>query len=409
MAKMDQKSKKSQGILNSLLHNEAAVGVILLFCAIVAVSMASFPQTRWFGELWEKDMGIIIGDFSLQMSLRHWINDALMAIFFFVVGLEIKEEMLAGHLSSVKRAALPVLAAIGGMVVPALIYSGFNFEDPAAERGWGIPMATDIAFAIGVISLLGSRVPAGLKVFLAALAVVDDLGAIIVLAIFYPSHAIHTGWMLMAAATFIVLFIFNRRKLRNRWLYILPGLFLWYFIYQSGIHATVAGVLLSMVIPSRGKSGELKDSMLKSFEHGMKPYVNFLIMPLFALANAGVALDFSIFSGNTVPGVALGVFCGLFFGKPAGIFLASWIGVKLKFASLPEDIRWSQVLAMGILGGIGFTMSIFINSLAFTDPELTDMGKMSILIASASAAVSGLAVLRTACPLGKESSEEKNI
>lgn len=406
---MDQKGKKGREILNSLLHNEATVGIVLLLCAIAAVSMASFPQTRWFGELWGKDMGIIIGDFSLKMSLRHWINDALMAIFFFVVGLEIKAEMLAGHLSSIKKAALPVLAAAGGMVVPALIYSVFNIGDPAAERGWGIPMATDIAFAIGIISILGSRVPVGLKIFLAALAVVDDLGAIIVLAIFYPSHALHTGWMILAAATFIILFIFNRRKLRNRWLYILPGFFLWYFVYQSGIHATVAGVLLSMVIPSRGKSGELKDSMLKSFEHGMKPYVNFLVMPLFALANAGVALDFSMFSGDAIPGVSLGIFFGLLVGKPLGIFLVSWLGVKMKFASLPEGIRWNQVVAMGILGGIGFTMSIFINSLAFTDPALTDMGKMSILIASASAAIIGLAVLRMTCPSEKESYDVKNI
>lgn len=406
---MDHNGKKSQVFLNSLLHNEAAVGIILLLCAIVAVLMASFPQTEWFGRLWEKDMGIIIGDFSLQMSLRHWINDALMAVFFFVVGLEIKEEMLAGHLSSIKRAALPVLAAAGGMVVPALIYSAFNTGDPAAARGWGIPMATDIAFAIGIISILGSRVPAGLKVFLAALAVVDDLGAIIVLAIFYPSHALHSGWMIIAAVTYVILFIFNRRKLRNRWLYILPGLFLWYFIYQSGIHATVAGVLLSMVIPSRGKSGELKDSMLKSFEHGMKPYVNFLIMPLFALANAGVALDFSIFGGGSLPGVSLGIFFGLLAGKPLGIFLFSWAGVRMKLVSLPEGIRWSQVMAMGILGGIGFTMSIFINNLAFTDPALTDMGKMSILIASASAAVAGLTALRIACPLKKETSAAKDV
>ena len=387
---MDQKGKKGREILNSLLHNEATVGIVLLLCAIAAVSMASFPQTRWFGELWGKDMGIIIGDFSLKMSLRHWINDALMAIFFFVVGLEIKAEMLAGHLSSIKKAALPVLAAAGGMVVPALIYSVFNIGDPAAERGWGIPMATDIAFAIGIISILGSRVPVGLKIFLAALAVVDDLGAIIVLAIFYPSHALHTGWMILAAATFIILFI-------------------WYFVYPSGIHATVAGVLLSMVIPSRGKSGELKDSMLKSFEHGMKPYVNFLVMPLFALANAGVALDFSTFSGGTIPGVSLGIFFGLLVGKPAGIFILSWLSVKMKFASLPEGIRWSQVLAMGILGGIGFTMSIFINSLAFTDPALTDMGKMSILIASASAAIIGLAVLRMTCPQEEKYSDVKNI
>lgn len=406
---MDQNGKNIRGFLNLLLHNEAAVGIILLLCAVTAVLMASFPQTEWFGDLWEKDMGIIVGDFSLQMSLRHWINDALMAVFFFVVGLEIKAEMLAGHLSSVRKASLPVLAAAGGMIFPAVIYAAFNYGDPESARGWGIPMATDIAFAIGIISLLGNRVPAGLKILLAALAVVDDLGAIVVLAIFYPSHALHLGWLLFAAGALAVLFIFNKRKLRNRWLYILSGLFLWYFIFESGIHATIAGVLLAMTIPSRGKSGGLSDSLLKSMEHGMKPYVNLLIMPLFALANAGVALDFSIFSGDTIPGVSLGIFFGLLAGKPLGIFLFSLAGVKMKLVSLPEGITWSQVLAMGILGGIGFTMSIFINNLAFTDPGLTDMGKMSILIASASAAVIGLIALRMSCPQKNESSLTKII
>lgn len=406
---MDHNGKNIRDILKLLLHNEAAVGVILLLCAVTAVLMASFPQTEWFGELWEKDMGIIIGDFSLQMSLRHWINDALMAVFFFVVGLEIKAEMLAGHLSSVRKASLPVLAAAGGMILPALIYAAFNSGNPESARGWGIPMATDIAFAIGIISLLGDRVPAGLKILLAALAVVDDLGAIIVLAIFYPSHALHLGWLFFAAGALAVLFIFNKRKLRNRWLYILPGLFLWYFIFESGIHATIAGVLLAMTIPSRGKSGGLSDSLLKSMEHSMKPYVNLLIMPLFALANAGVALDFSIFGGGAIPGVSLGIFFGLLAGKPLGIFLFSWAGVRMKLVSLPEGIRWSQVLAMGILGGIGFTMSIFINTLAFADPALTDIGKMSILIASASSAVIGLTALKMSCPQKKGSSTIKNI
>lgn len=389
--------KKTHKGLNALLHNEAAVGILLLACALVAVAMASFPETMWFDKMWNKDGSITVGDFSITMSIRHWINDALMAIFFFVVGLEIKKEMLIGRLSSLKKSALPVMAAIGGMIVPALIFTAFNAGNPETSGGWGIPMATDIAFAIGIISLLGSRVNPGLKVFLTALAIVDDLGAIIVLAIFYPSHALHFGWLVMAGIVLVILFLFNRGKLDNRYFYIIAGLFLWYFILMSGIHATVAGVLLAMTIPSKGHSGEYHDSLMHRFERGLRPFVNFVVIPLFALANAGVALDFSSFSGNGIPTVSLGIFFGLLVGKPVGILLLSWIGVKFRIASLPDGIRWSQVAAMGILGGIGFTMSIFINSLAFRDPGLTDIGKMSILLTSAVAAVLGIIMLWLTC------------
>lgn len=400
--------KKMQGTLNALLHNEAAVGILLLACALIAVAMASFPETAWFDKMWNKEGSITIGDFSIEMSLRHWINDALMAIFFFVVGLEIKKEMLIGRLSSLKKSALPVMAAIGGMIVPALIYTAFNAGNPDSAKGWGIPMATDIAFAIGIISLLGSRVNPGLKVFLTALAIVDDLGAIIVLAIFYPSHALHFGWLVLAGVILVILFLFNRGKLDNRYFYITAGLFLWYFIYMSGIHATVAGVLLAMTIPSKGHSGGYNDSLMHRFKRGLRPFVNFIVIPLFALANAGVALDFSSFAGNGIPAVSLGIFFGLLLGKPAGILLLSWLGVKFKMASLPDGIRWPQVAAMGILGGIGFTMSIFINSLAFSDPDITDIGKMSILLTSALAAILGIIALSITCrrPRPAEEAEE---
>lgn len=331
------------------------------------------------------------------MSLRHWVNDALMAIFFFSVGLEIKREMLFGQLTSLKKSSLPVMAAIGGMAVPALIYSIFNAGEADTAGGWGIPMATDIAFAIGIISLLGSRVPANLKIFLTALAIVDDLGAIIVLAVFYPSHALHLGWLIYAGIIMVILFIFNRARLQNRLLYIIPGILMWYFTYRSGIHATIAGVMLASLIPAKCSEEGKEDSLMHKFIHGLHPAVNFLIIPLFALANAGVAIDFGIFGSEGIPPVSLGIFFGLLIGKPLGIFLLSFIGVKTGAASLPEGVTWGQVAAMGLLGGIGFTMSIFINSLAFSDPVITDIGKMSILLTSAIAAVTGLFALDMTC------------
>ena len=362
-----------------------------------------------------------------------------MAIFFFVVGLEIKREMLVGQLSSIKRSALPIVAALGGMLVPAGIYWAFNAGHPESIQGWGIPMATDIAFAIGILSLLGNRVPPSLKVFLTALAIVDDIGAIIVLAIFYPTHALHLEYLAYAGLILAVLAAFNALKVKNKYLYILPGIVMWYFTFLSGIHATIAGVLLAMVIPSKGSINEIRfqsrislllekfkltsnrktivltspeqqhiihsmstelksvDPLLHRFESKLHPIVTFIIMPLFALANAGVALDFSSISSGGLSPVTLGIVLGLLIGKPAGIFLFSLVSIRLKLAARPTGVTLTQLLSISVLGGIGFTMSIFINNLAFSSESLVDIGKISILVASASAAILGLIAMSLSC------------
>ena len=380
---------------------------------------------------------ISIGSFSLNMKIEHWINDGLMAIFFFVVGLEIKREMLVGELSSFKHAALPIFAAVGGMIVPALIYSLFNGGTPSAN-GWGIPMATDIAFAIGILSLLGNRVPVGLKVFLTALAIVDDLGAIIVLAIFYPTHALHFDMLLYAALVAGFLYLLNRNKVRGTLFYIIPGVVLWWLILQSGIHATIAGVILALTIPSKTLINEVRFSvrmkyllqkfkdvsnseievlanphqqhiihqmdnhieeinpLMHKFESALHPWVTFAIMPIFALANSGVELSGGLMQ-DSIPPVAIGIFLGLFLGKPIGIFLFSLISVKLKFAELPSGTNWKQVFALGMIAGIGFTMSIFIDSLAFDDQNLVNIGKAAILGTSSIAAILGLLAVSLTC------------
>ena len=426
-------------IFNTFFHNESTGGILLLICAVIAVTLASIPGGEWFDRLWETSASIGIGDFSIEMTLRYWINDALMAIFFFVVGLEIKREMLVGQLSSIKRSALPIVAALGGMLVPAGIYWACNAGHPESIQGWGIPMATDIAFAIGILSLLGDRVPPSLKVFLTALAIVDDIGAIIVLAVFYPAHALHLEFLAYAGIILAVLAAFNALKLKNKYLYIIPGIVMWYFTYRSGIHATIAGVLLAMVIPSKGSINEIRfqsrislllekfkitsnrktnvltspeqqhiihsmstelksvDPLLHRFESKLHPIVTFIIMPLFALANAGVALDFSSISSGGLSPVTLGIVLGLLIGKPAGIFIFSFISIKMKLAARPTGVTWTQMASISILGGIGFTMSIFINNLAFSSGSLIDIGKISILIASASAALLGLLAMRVSC------------
>ena len=426
-------------IFNTFFHNESTGGILLLICAVIAVTLASIPGGEWFDRLWETSASIGIGDFSIEMTLRYWINDALMAIFFFVVGLEIKREMLVGQLSSIKRSALPIVAALGGMLVPAGIYWACNAGHPESVQGWGIPMATDIAFAIGILSLLGDRVPPSLKVFLTALAIVDDIGAIIVLAVFYPAHALHLEFLAYAGIILAVLAAFNALKLKNKYLYIIPGIVMWYFTYRSGIHATIAGVLLAMVIPSKGSINEIRfqsrislllekfkitsnrktnvltspeqqhiihsmstelksvDPLLHRFESKLHPIVTFIIMPLFALANAGVALDFSSISSGGLSPVTLGIVLGLLIGKPAGIFIFSFISIKMKLAARPTGVTWTQMASISILGGIGFTMSIFINNLAFSSGSLIDIGKISILIASASAALLGLLAMRVSC------------
>lgn len=428
---------EARNFFNQFLHNESIGGVLLLICAIISLVCANVPSLGFLHELWHKEAGITIGDFSLVMKIEHWINDGLMAIFFFVVGLEIKREMLVGELSSFRHAALPIFAAVGGMVVPALIYSLFNNGTPSAN-GWGIPMATDIAFALGILSLLGKRVPVGLKVFLTALAIVDDLGAIVVLAIFYPTHALHFDMLLYATIVVVFLMIMNRNKVRNVLLYIIPGIVLWWLVLQSGIHATIAGVILAMTIPSRTVINEVKFSvrikyllskfkdvsnsevevlanpaqqhiihqmdrhiqeinpLMHKFEAALHPWTTFLIMPLFALANSGVEITWRLFT-SPVPAVATGIFLGLLLGKPIGIFLFSLLSVKLKIAELPQGTKWKQVWALGMIAGIGFTMSIFIDSLAFKDIDLINLGKATILLTSTLAAILGLIAMIITC------------
>lgn len=428
---------EARNFFNQFLHNESIGGVLLLICAIISLVCANVPSLGFLHELWHKEAGITIGDFSLVMKIEHWINDGLMAIFFFVVGLEIKREMLVGELSSFRHAALPIFAAVGGMIVPALIYSLFNNGTPSAN-GWGIPMATDIAFALGILSLLGKRVPVGLKVFLTALAIVDDLGAIVVLAIFYPTHALHFDMLLYATIVVVFLMIMNRNKVRNVLLYIIPGIVLWWLVLQSGIHATIAGVILAMTIPSRTVINEVKFSvrikyllskfkdvsnsevevlanpaqqhiihqmdrhiqeinpLMHKFEAALHPWTTFLIMPLFALANSGVEITWRLFT-SPVPAVATGIFFGLLLGKPIGIFLFSLLSVKLKIAELPQGTKWKQVWALGMIAGIGFTMSIFIDSLAFKDIDLINLGKATILLTSTLAAILGLIAMIITC------------
>lgn len=424
-----------RNFFNAFLHNEAIGGILLLICAIISLVFANIPSLGFFHEFWSETASISVAGFSLEMSISQWINDGLMAVFFFVVGLEIKREMLVGELSSFKHAALPIFAAVGGMVVPACIYAFFNYDNPDSSNGWGIPMATDIAFALGILSLLGKRAPLALKIFLTALAIVDDLGAIIVLAVFYPTHALHFDMLIYAAIVIMFLFILNRNKVHNVLLYIIPGLVLWYFILQSGIHATIAGVILALTIPSKTAINEVRfyvsiknliekfkragnsevdvlanpeqqhilhymnarvqaiNPLMHKFEAGLHPWVTWVIMPVFALANAGVAISGEILVPPIAP-VASGIFFGLLLGKPAGIFLFSWISVKAKIAVLPTGTKWSQIFSLGIIAGIGFTMSIFIDSLAFQSVEIANIGKVAILGTSFLAAVIGLLALR---------------
>ena len=401
-----------------------------MVCAIAAITIANVPSWSYLQDYLNIYLGFKLGTFEFKMSLLHWINDGLMAIFFFVVGLEIKREILVGELSSVKQASLPIFAALGGMVVPALIYFMFNNGEISAN-GWGIPMATDIAFALGILSLLGSRVPLSLKIFLTALAIVDDLGAIVVLAIFYPTSEINFTMLLSAMAILAIMLIFNYMKIRRPSAFIIPGVLVWLLFLGSGIHATIAGVLVAMTIPGKTTVNEVRfivgmryllnkfsaesshrievlanpvqqqvihsmhhklkqvHPLMIKFEHGLHPWVTFLIMPIFALANAGVIIDFSLFTPPLEP-IVPGIFFGLLLGKPIGIFLASWTAVKFKIADLPGDINWMQILSAGIIAGIGFTMSIFIDNLAFSDINMVNTGKAVILITSFVAAIAGL-------------------
>jgi len=358
---------------------EAASGLVLLISAIIALIISNSSYDSIYFNTLNKYIFIGIKNFGIKLSVLHWINDALMAIFFFFVTLEIKREFIQGELSSRKQAILPIIAAVGGMLVPALIYIFINLKTPETLTGWAIPSATDIAFSIGILSLLGSRVPLSLKVFLTALAIIDDLGAIIIIAFFYTGD-LSIKYLGLIIITFIILIILNRFEVKKFLPYLFVGLFLWFFTHESGIHATIAGVLLAISIPHRKKEHDF--SLLVKIEHKISSYVAFFIMPLFAFANAGVSLNGLTFSSLLTP-VPLGILLGLFVGKQVGVFIFSYTSIKLGIGQMPTNSNWVNFYGVGILTGIGFTMSLFVGNLAFVEnTQYIDGVKIGVLAGS---------------------------
>ena len=372
---------------------EAASGLLLLISAVIALFISNSNLSNLYFETLNRYLFVGINNFGIKMSLLHWINNAFMAVFFFFVTLEIKREFLQGELSNRKQALLPIIAAIGGMLVPALIYVYINFQTGDTLNGWAIPSATDIAFSLGVLSLLGSRVPISLKVFLTALAIIDDLGAIVIIAFFY-SGDLSIIYLSLLLITFTALVILNKFNIKKFIPYLLLGLILWFFTHESGIHATISGVLLATVIPHRKKEKDF--SLLTKIEHNISPYVAFGIMPLFALANAGVSLSGINFDSLLLP-VPLGILLGLFIGKQIGVFLFSIISIKLKIAQMPNNANWLTFYGVGVLAGIGFTMSLFIGNLAFVENVQYISGvKIGVLSGSLLSTVFGYVLLLVA-------------
>ena len=368
--------KINLSVFRKFFSSNTSGGILLFLCVVISLVIANTSSSTAFNELLQVKLGFENETIQLRYSLKQWIDDGLMAIFFLLVGLEIKRELVEGELSSPKNAILPILAAVGGAIVPAVIYTIFN-HDQASHHGWGIPMATDIAFALAIISLLDKRVPPSLKIFLAALAIVDDLLAILVIAIFYSTE-LHYTYLLYAAGITGLLVVFNRTGVKSVWAYIIPGLFIWYFIHHSGIHATIAGVLVAMTLPT---TPDATESPLEKLEHALANPVNFIIIPLFALVNTNITIHSDMVHGLNTP-LGLGIILGLFFGKTIGIYLTTWICVKTKLANLPDMAGWKHMIGVGMLGGIGFTMSIFISMLSFKDPVFIEEAKFAVLIGS---------------------------
>ena len=369
---------------------ESASGLLLLFSATIALIISNSSYAAIYFETLQKYISIGVGQFVLKLSLIHWVNDVLMTIFFFLVSLEIKRELVQGELSNPKQALLPIIGAFGGMLVPAIIYISINVNSPETLRGWAIPTATDIAFSLGVLSLLGKRVPLSLKIFLTALAIIDDLGAIVIIAFFYSSN-IQVFYLLLMLAALIILYILNKFKVRTFIPYLIIGIFLWNFTHLSGVHATISGVLLALLIPHDKK--DKNKSLLLKLEHFISPYVAFGIMPLFAFANAGVSLNGINFSSLLNP-VPLGILCGLFFGKQIGVFLFSYMSVKLNLAQKPSNSNWFSLYAVSILTGIGFTMSLFVGNLAFANANQNlDGVKIGVLSGSLLSTLIGFILL----------------
>ena len=440
-------------LFQEFFQTEAFSGILLLLCAIAALIWANSPYHETYFKLWEQTIAIGFDRFIISKHLSHWINDGLMALFFFVVGLEIKREILVGELNSVRKATLPIAAAVGGMIVPALIYTLVN-QGTTNLHGWGVPMATDIAFALGVLALLGNRVPFSLKVFLAAVAIVDDLGAVLVIAFFY-TDSVSTTALWWAAGFFVVLLAANKLGVRHAAFYTIVGVCLWLALLQSGIHATIAGVLVAFTVPGRRKidiahflnrGGNLIDEFardlyfdsenkdnnlleqeptpdqqnaifaleeaceqvqtpLARFEHELNPWVAYFIVPLFAFANAGVALTGGIASLGSP--VSLGVALGLLFGKPIGVGLASWLAVKSGLASLPDEVNWKHIGGVACLCGIGFTMALFVSGLAFSEPARIDSAKIGILSGSFLSGILGWVLLSRSCNKAQSTSDEE--
>ncbi len=371
---------KLTSLFQSFFQNEKAGGIVLIFCTIISLLLANSSISEAYTHFWHSP---IIG----QNNLEYWINDGLMAIFFLLVGLELKRELLVGELSNLKKALLPVVGALGGMLVPAFIYIIFNIGTNT-QSGAGIPMATDIAFAVGVLSLLGKRVPLAIKVFLTALAVIDDLGAIIVIALFYSGSP---NWVNLGASLgiFLILMLGNKSGIKTIWFYLIGGCAMWYFMLHSGVHATITGVLLAISIPFDGGS---KNSLSHRMQSALHLPVPFIILPLFALANTAIPLHGIIFEVLKMP-YSLGISAGLIIGKPLGITLFSYISVKAGWCRLAGNVNWKEMLGVGFLGGIGFTMSIFVTLLAFTDVEIINHAKIVIMLSSLTAALLGYFIL----------------
>ena len=369
---------------------EAASGLVLLVAAIIALLISNSDFSELYFSSLEQYLFIGFNDFGLKLTVHHWINDLLMAVFFFFVTLEIKREFIQGELSNLKKALLPIIGAVGGMVIPALVYVIINFGNTETLNGWAIPSATDIAFSLGILSLLGSRVPISLKIFLTALAIIDDLGAILIIAFFY-SGDLSINYLSLILISYIILLVLNKFGIKRFSPYLIVGVFMWFFTYKSGIHATIAGVLLASTIPHRIKNKDF--SLLIKLEHAISPYVAFMIMPIFAFANAGVSLEGLSLSSLMQP-VPLGILLGLFFGKQVGVMIFSFFAVKVGVAQMPDNSNWFSLYGVSVLTGIGFTMSLFVGNLAFAENiEYIDGVKIGVLAGSLLSTIFGYFIL----------------
>ena len=385
---------KAFGRIQEFIRLETSGGIILMIAAVLAMIIANSPLATAYDAILGTYIKVGIGSFEIAKPAILWINDGLMAIFFFLVGLEIKREVLAGELSSFDKAILPIMAAIGGMAVPGLIFAIINWGTPENLNGWAIPTATDIAFALGILALIGSRAPVALKIFLLAIAIIDDLGAIVIIAVFYTSQ-LSINALTISMLGFAVAIVLNRMGIQRTAPYLLVGIVMWVFVLKSGVHATLAGVLIALTIPLKSKNED--EALLYKMEHGLHPWVAFLILPIFAFANAGVNFT-GIGIDDLLQPLTLGIAVGLFLGKQIGVFLATWIGVKSGIARLPENVTWRHVYGVACLTGVGFTMSLFIGSLAFDAADEMNAVRLGVVLGSVLSGLFGFVLLKSAAP-----------